>query len=50
MAAHKQFKITCDLGDGKDKIAFVIELHYPPGEGPFPVILRGDGCWVRRRT
>jgi hypothetical protein len=45
IATHKQFKITCDLGDAKDKVSFVIDLLYPPGDGPFPVILRGDGCW-----
>jgi (4-O-methyl)-D-glucuronate---lignin esterase len=45
LATHKQFKITCDLGEGKEKVSFVIDLLYPPGDGPFPVILHGDGCW-----
>src|SRR5688572_3538612 len=30
MATHQQFKVTCDLGAGKEKIAFVIDLLYPP--------------------
>ena len=46
MASHKQFKVTCELGAGKE-ISFVIDLLYPPGDGPFPVILRGDACWGR---
>ena len=33
MATHKQFKVTCDLGEGKPPVAFVIELLYPPGAG-----------------
>ncbi|MEA2707816.1 MAG: hypothetical protein QOF78_417 [Phycisphaerales bacterium] len=45
MATHKQFKISADLGDAEGKVTFVIDLLFPPGEGPFPVILRGDGCW-----
>ena len=45
MAPHKQFKVTCDLGDGKETVSFVIDLLYPNGDGPFPVILRGDACW-----
>jgi hypothetical protein len=44
-ATHRQFKITCDPGADREKIAFVLELRIPPGDGPFPVILRGDGCW-----
>jgi hypothetical protein len=47
MATHKQFKVTCDLGAGKEKLSFVIDLLYPPREGErkFPVVLRGDMCW-----
>jgi hypothetical protein len=45
MATHKQFKVTCELGDAKPQVAFVIDLLYPPGDGPFPVIVRGDMCW-----
>jgi hypothetical protein len=44
-ATHKQFKVTCDLGDATEKVSFVIDLLYPRGDGPFPVILHGDGCW-----
>jgi len=30
-----------------DKVAFDIELTIPTGKGPFPVIIKGDGCWGR---
>jgi hypothetical protein len=46
-ATHRQFKITCDPGEGREKISFVLDLTIPPGDGPFPVILRGDACWGR---
>ena len=48
MATHRQFKVTCDMGDGRQPIAFVIDLLYPPGDDgqkKLPVILRGDWCW-----
>lgn len=45
--SHRQFKVTCDLGEGRDKIGFVLDLMVPPGDGPFPVILRGDWCWKK---
>jgi len=45
MATHAQYKITCDLGDGRPAVAFIIDMLYPSGDGPFPVILRGDMCW-----
>lgn len=47
MATHKQFNVTCTLGDGKPPVTFVIDLLYPPGARgqKFPVVLRGDMCW-----
>lgn len=33
---------VCDNGRA---IAFHMDLFLPPGEGPFPVLLYGDGCW-----
>ena len=24
---------------------FLMDMHIPPGKGPFPVVLYGDGCW-----
>jgi hypothetical protein len=47
MTQHEQYKVICDLGEGKDKLGFVIDLLIPPGNGPFPVILRGDWCWKK---
>jgi dienelactone hydrolase len=43
--AHRQYKLLCDPGEGREKASFVIDLLYPQGPGPFPVVLRGDGCW-----
>jgi endo-1,4-beta-xylanase len=40
---HFQYKIVCGPDD---KISTVLDVLLPPeGKGPFPVILRGDGCW-----
>lgn len=25
--------------------SFLLNVHIPPGPGPFPVLLNGDGCW-----
>lgn len=30
---------------GSEPFAFRIDLLVPPGEGPFPVVLTGDGCY-----
>jgi dienelactone hydrolase len=39
---NRIFKITC----GPDqKVSFVLDLLVPKGQGPFPVIIRGDMCW-----
>src|SRR5688572_17044904 len=44
-APHKQYKVICDLGKGRPPIGFVLDILTPPGDGPFPVILRGDWGW-----
>ena len=31
--------------EGGREISFLLNLWIPPGEGPFPVVLDGDGCW-----
>jgi len=36
----QHFRITMD-----GKCSFLCELMLPPGAGPFPVVVDGDGCW-----
>ena len=31
--------------DNVRSVSFHMDLFLPPGEGPFPVLLYGDGCW-----
>ncbi len=41
-AGHKQYRLTT----GPDhSYSFTLDIYIPPGDGPFPVILNGDGCW-----
>src|SRR5438067_999065 len=44
-AMHRQFKIICDPGEGREKVSFVLDLMIPDGETAHAVILRGDWCW-----
>jgi hypothetical protein len=44
-APHHQYKLTFDNGDGPPQVSMVIDLLFPQGNGPFPVILRGDWGW-----
>ena len=38
--------ITIRIITGPDKsFSFIMTLLVPPGDGPFPVVLNGDGCW-----
>ena len=38
--------ITCRVvTETKNPFAFLLYLLVPPGSGPFPVVLNGDGCW-----
>ncbi len=41
-ARHQQFRI---LTGPDPAFAFLIDLLIPDGDGPFPVMLTGDGCW-----
>ena len=41
-ARHEQYRLTTGPSPS---ISFVLNLLIPKGDGPFPVILRGDGCW-----
>lgn len=40
---HRQYRIECAVGSGS--VAFTVDLLVPKGDGPFPVIVRGDWCW-----
>ena len=40
---HRVYEVRSILGGGE--VAFTLRLWIPSGEGPFPVVLNGDGCW-----
>jgi hypothetical protein len=44
-APHQQYKLTFDDGDGRPAVSMVVDLLFPPGDGPHPVVLRGDWGW-----
>ncbi|MGB7157006.1 MAG: hypothetical protein WBD40_03000 [Tepidisphaeraceae bacterium] len=44
-APHHQYKLTFDNGDGRPAVSMTVDLLFPPGKGPHPVILRGDWGW-----
>jgi hypothetical protein len=44
---HRQYKLTFDNGDPRTAISMTVDLLFPPGDGPFPVILRGDWGWTK---
>ena len=31
--------------NSEPQFSFIMKLLIPPGEGPFPVVINGDGCW-----
>jgi len=33
------------IGGGTAPFTFRLDILLPPGDGPFPVVLTGDGCW-----
>ena len=33
------------IADPEWKLTFTMKVIAPPGDGPFPVIINGDGCW-----
>jgi hypothetical protein len=41
--AYHTYEIRASVAGGE--IRFPLSLWIPPGDGPFPVILDGDGCW-----
>ena len=41
-ARHVQYRLVVE---GEFPARFVLDLMIPVGDGPFPVILNGDGCW-----
>lgn len=43
-AAYHVFEVRVVFAEDKD-FRFTLSLWIPPGDGPFPVLLDGDGCW-----
>ena len=43
VVAYHTWEIRASVAGGE--IRFPLSLWIPPGDGPFPVILDGDGCW-----
>ncbi len=41
-ARHDQYRLVTR---GSRPYQFILDLLVPPGAGPFPVVLNGDGCW-----
>lgn len=41
---YRVFDVRVVFADESD-FKFTLSLWIPPGEGPFPVLLDGDGCW-----
>ncbi len=40
----RTYEVRCELDRGRE-LAFVMNLWVPPGDGPFAIVLDGDGCW-----
>ena len=40
---YKTYEVRCSLDAGE--LSFTLRLWIPPGDGPYPVVLDGDGCW-----
>jgi len=38
------YDVTVEF-DATRQLTFTLSLWVPPGDGPFPVLLDGDGCW-----
>jgi len=41
---YQTYEVRTAFAEGGE-LSFHLNLWIPPGEGPFPVILDGDGCW-----
>lgn len=48
-ARQLMFRVWCGPDtaepDAGDSLAFVLNIFIPNGDGPFPVVIDGDGCW-----
>ena len=40
----RPYEVRVRFGGGKE-LSFTLSLWYPPGDGPFPVVVDGDHCW-----
>jgi hypothetical protein len=40
---HASYRVSIDR---ERSFGFVLDLVLPPGDGPFPVVLNGDACWL----
>lgn len=43
LITYNQYEVRCSVGSGE--VSFMLQTWIPEGDGPFPVILDGDGCW-----
>ncbi|MFT5374689.1 MAG: hypothetical protein ACI906_001509 [Candidatus Latescibacterota bacterium] len=41
---YATFEVHTTFADGQE-LSQMLSLWIPPGDGPFPVLLNGDGCW-----
>lgn len=39
----REYKV--DISGGEKPFSFSLRVWVPAGEGPFPVVINGDGCW-----
>jgi hypothetical protein len=44
---HRQYKVYCEIEGNRPRIEFVLDIILPKGDGPFPVIVRGDWGWFK---
>jgi len=42
--AYRTYEVRTRFDDGRE-LSVTLSLWIPPGDGPFPVVLDGDGCW-----
>lgn len=45
---YETYEVRTTFADGEEH-RIKLSLWIPPGEGPFPVLLYGDGCWCMLR-
>lgn len=41
---YNRYEVRTCFADGQE-LSLTLSLWIPPGDGPFPVVLNGDGCW-----